>query len=232
MPGDTDATYLAVTASAQTIDGFEKVTGLDTIRFVQDVRLGTTLRGEFGATVRDEAGRGTEVQPTLAADLRTAHRLTSSAYVSAGLSGRARVFAGEAVGWRSAVDLRAYELSLPDQTLAFSARLTSADESQDLPVQLTLGEDSGLRGYPRRELVGDQVLRLNLEDRWDTGSSSAPSTSAPSPSRISAGSASAGRAWARPSAPWAWAFASARPSSSAAGSSASICPSPSTSATA
>lgn len=169
VPGDTDATYLSVTASAQTIRSFEKVTGLDTIRFVQDVRLGTTLSGEAGATVRDEAGRGTEVQPTFAADLRTAHRLTSTIYVSAGLAGRARIFAGEAVGWRSAVDLRAYELSLPDQTLAFSARLTSADESQDLPVQLTLGEDSGLRGYPRREFVGDQILRLNLEDRWDTG---------------------------------------------------------------
>lgn len=169
VPGDTDATHLRLTASTQSIDRFEKVTGLDTIRFVQDVRLGTTLSGEAGATIRDEEGRGTEVQPTVSADLRSAQALSDSTYVSAGANARARLYAGEAVGWLTSVDLRAYELSLPDQTIAFSARYLTAEESQDLPIQFTLGEDSGLRGYPRREFTGDRILRLNLEDRWDTG---------------------------------------------------------------
>lgn len=169
VPGDTDATHLRFTASATRIERFEKVTGLDTIRFVQDVRLGTTLSGEAGVTIRDEDGRGTESQPTFSTALTTAHRLAEDTYLSAAASASARLFAGDAMGWTSRVDLRAYQMSLPNQTLAFGARLVNADESQGLPVQLTLGEDSGLRGYPRREFDGDRILRLNLEDRWDTG---------------------------------------------------------------
>jgi outer membrane protein assembly factor BamA len=42
-------------------------------------------------------------------------------------------------------------------------------EGEDLPIELTLGEDNGLRGYPAREFSGTRRLRFNLEDRIDTG---------------------------------------------------------------
>ena len=39
--------------------------------------------------------------------------------------------------------------------------------SQEL--ELTLGEDNGLRGYPAREFSGSRRVRFNFEDRIDTG---------------------------------------------------------------
>ena len=45
----------------------------------------------------------------------------------------------------------------------------AVEELQGLPVELTLGEDSGLRGYAAHEFAGTARVRLNVEDRFDTG---------------------------------------------------------------
>lgn len=169
VPGDTDATRLALTASATEIARFEKLRGLDTLEFVQDVRFGTTLAAELGALRRDEDGRGAELQPTASARVTSSHRLGPGLLASASAGGSARTYAGEAQGWTAELDLRAYGLLAHEHTLAFAARAVDTAEAQGLPVQLTLGEDAGLRGYPRRQFTGDRLVRLNLEERWHPG---------------------------------------------------------------
>lgn len=169
LPGDTQSTFLGASFGFADITGFDRVTGLDTLQFIQDVQLGLSISAEAGATLRAEEGQSSESQPTGAINLRSTHRFGETRYLSLGASGAARVQSGEAVGWDSRLDLRAFDLTLAPHTFAFSASLVNAEENQDLPVQLTLGEDSGLRGYPRREFAGDRVLRLNLEDRIDLG---------------------------------------------------------------
>ena len=75
------------------------------------------------------------------------------------------------MGWTAAAALHAFQLSLPRQTLALSLAYDEVFESENLPLQLNLGEDSGLRGYPAREFAGTERYRLNLEDRIDVGAS-------------------------------------------------------------
>lgn len=169
LPGDTEATFVGASFGFADISGFDQVTGLDTLQFIQDVQLGFSMDAEAGATLRSEEGEASETQPTGGMNLRSTHRIGETRYVSLGASGAARLESGEAAGWSSRLDLRAFDLTLAPHTFAFSARLVNAEENQDLPVQLTLGEDNGLRGYPRREFAGDRILRLNLEDRIDLG---------------------------------------------------------------
>ncbi len=177
VPGDTETIFAGGTLSWANLSEFRKVTNLDTLRFVQDVRIGTTSYLEAGAVLRDEDrngsagadafGAGSHVQPRISADLNHTVAIGDSRYLSADLNGFVRTYAGEAAGWRTDLNLRAFDLSWQPHTLALAVSYTEADEAQDLPVQLTLGERSGLRGYPNREFVGQRIVRINLEDRID-----------------------------------------------------------------
>ena len=166
-PGDTRSTYVAATLGRAAIRRFDEVTGIDTLRFVEDVELSTRATLELGATLRDEDGRGSEAQPTAALSLTDRRALGQNAYLSAAVDARARAYAGEAVGWSLGGRVTAFETSLPGQTLGATAFYLQAEEDQGLPVQLTLGEGGGLRGYPRRQLTGSRIAGINLEDRID-----------------------------------------------------------------
>lgn len=170
VPGDTTSTFAGVTLGARNIRSFEKVTGLDTLRFVQDLELSSAASLELGGTLRDEDGAGgSELQPTAGLSLSERRMLSSDAFVSGSIEAAGRFEGGEAVGWAATADVSAFLLSLRPHTLAINARLTEANETQDLPVQLVLGEGRGLRGYPRDQFTGQRVLSVSLEDRIDLG---------------------------------------------------------------
>ncbi|MEM9800660.1 MAG: hypothetical protein AAGA20_10060 [Planctomycetota bacterium] len=167
VPGDTTSVFLGGTLSGTDISEFRKVQGLDTIDFIQDLRIGSSASASAGVTLRDEAGMDPEVQPTFRLSADTSVAIGPDRYFTARLGGNARLFDGDAVGWAIATDLHAYDLSFHPHTIAASIRFVEAEETQDLPVQLILGEGNGLRGYPRRQFTGERLLRLNLEDRID-----------------------------------------------------------------
>lgn len=167
VPGDTRSLYIAATVGRASIRRFDEVTGIDTLRFVEDVELATRASFELGGTLRDEDGRDTELQPTAAVSLSDRRAIGRTAYLSAELDGRARTDSGEAVGWSLGGRVTAFETSLPHQTLGVTAFYRQAEEDQGLPIQLTLGEGSGLRGYPRQQFTGSRVAGINLENRID-----------------------------------------------------------------
>lgn len=167
VPGDTTAAFVGVAAGFTDIDRFEKVTGLDTLHFVQDVRIGGSYSLEVGATHRDESGASELIEPTAAASARYATAIAGSRFLSVDFGGSARTYAGDPRGWRADVRLRAFDTSMAPHTLAAGWSFTEVREDEDLPVQLTLGGGSGLRGYPSREFVGQRTAVLNLEDRID-----------------------------------------------------------------
>lgn len=62
------------------------------------------------------------------------------------------------------IDLRYFERSLPRQTLIFHLNITKGWDL-DKDVQLTLGSDSGLRGYHSNQFTGEKKVLFNIEDR-------------------------------------------------------------------
>ncbi|QDV05602.1 Outer membrane protein assembly factor BamA [Planctomycetes bacterium Poly30] len=181
VPGDTESVFAGGTLSWANLSEFREVQYLDTIRFIQDVQVGTTAFLEAGAYFRDEASGGSapagdsaEGQSTQTQiSTRLSHLIApgETRFASASVAGSIRTDGGDTQAWRTDVELRAFDLTWHPHTLAFAVSYTQAEEDQGLPVQLTLGERSGLRGYPNRQLVGDQVLLLHLEDRIDLDAS-------------------------------------------------------------
>ena len=167
VPGDTTAAFVGLAAGFTDIDRFERVTGLDTLRFVQDLQLGRSFALEVGGTHRDETGATERVEPTASASARYATAIASTRFLSFDVGGSARTYAGDPQGWRTDVALRAFDTSLAPHTLAAAVSFTEVDEDEDLPIQLTLGGGSGLRGYPSREFAGQRTAVINLEDRID-----------------------------------------------------------------
>lgn len=173
VPGDTSELQLGVSVGVDAVDGYREVKGLDAIDWVEDLTLGTswTLRG--AAVLRDEDGSGpsagTRVRPRVEATLRSAVEPFAETWLTAELGAGARLDRGEPAEWSTSLALHAFQCSLPAQTLALSLTHESVGDHEDLAPQLTLGEDSGLRGYPAREFAGTRIARLNVEDRVRTG---------------------------------------------------------------
>ncbi len=168
VPEDTQNLYVGAHARIELIDGYRKIDGLDTLDYVQDLQLGLAVTATAGVRWRDEVGIPGAVQPEVAVSLDWATELCDEVFVNCRGSGTARWDAGETVGWRSQLGTWLFAMTGSDNTIGLSATYDAAEEQQDLPIEFTLGEDNGLRGYPARQFSGTRRLRINLENRWDT----------------------------------------------------------------
>jgi hypothetical protein len=169
VPGDTWSAFVGATGNGQLVTGYRKVEGLDTLVYIQDLTLGVDVGATLGARWRDEDGAGGELQPELRAHAAWAAEPVANLFTNVGMRGTVREDAGKAVGWDTMLSARAFAMVAELHTLAAGATFDAIEETQDLPVELTLGEDGGLRGYPTREFAGSRRLRCNLEHRFDTG---------------------------------------------------------------
>lgn len=169
VPGDTDSAEFGPYWTLDWRPRFEKVRRLDALDFDEDLGLGVHGGARLAARYRDERGAGAALQPILAVDARAAMAPARATWLTLAADAALRSDGGQLVGWRTGAAAHAYYLGLPAQTLAASCTFDAVFESQDLQPQLTLGEDNGLRGYPAREFAGQRRIRLNLEDRIDTG---------------------------------------------------------------
>ncbi|MEM7200784.1 MAG: BamA/TamA family outer membrane protein [Planctomycetota bacterium] len=169
VPGDTTAVSAGPFARIDWADSFLKVRNLDALDYDEDVRLGLTAELGLSGVLRDETGRDARLQPAASARFLAAARPLPDTFVTMDVTGAARWYRGDLQGWTAAAALHGYQLSLPAQTLAASISFDAVFEVEDREPQLTLGEDNGLRGYPAREFAGARRVRLNIEDRIDTG---------------------------------------------------------------
>lgn len=168
VPGDTQSLFLGTQLRFAHIDGYRKVTGLDTIDYVQDLALGRFVGATLGARWRDEDGQDAELQPEANGYATWASEPLTNVFLQLSARGGLRFASGETVGSRGELDGWLYVRTTERNMLGGSATFDTATERQDLPIELTLGEDNGLRGYGARQFVGSSRLRLNLEDRYDT----------------------------------------------------------------
>ncbi|MGE3171174.1 MAG: hypothetical protein AB7O97_01025 [Planctomycetota bacterium] len=169
VPGDTADLRLGGLLQWDRVHDYRKVAGIDTLEYVQDLTLGTRVRLDGGLRLRDEDGRAIEPQPEASVGAAWAGEPLSHLFVHLGASVAGRWYAGTAQGWSGSARAQAFWSDAERRTLALSATYDAVEEFEDLPPQLTLGEDTGLRGYRAREFTGTRRLRINLEPRWDTG---------------------------------------------------------------
>jgi hypothetical protein len=169
VPGDTRNLFAGFNARWTIIDGYRKVEGLDTIDYVQDLTLGLHFGATVGARWRDEDGAGSALQPEISSSVNWAAELCDDLFVDIDARASLRFDGGDTVGAMSHTGAWLFWLPHESNTIGSSATYDTVKETQDLPIQLTLGEDNGLRGYPAREFAGTERLRINLEDRYDTG---------------------------------------------------------------
>lgn len=169
VPGDIESTFAGFAFGYRDIFGFREVQGLDTLGYVQDLQLSAGFDAQIGPTFRSEEGEDDATQPTLGLNTNFAFEPLHDTFVSIAANGRGRVDSDDLQGWAVGFDLTAYELALRPHTFATHLSFDEAYEGEGLPIQLTLGEDQGLRGYPSQEFAGERVLKLNFEDRIDLG---------------------------------------------------------------
>jgi hypothetical protein len=169
VPGDTETVEVGPYWQYDVHARYDKVTHLDAIDYVEDLDLGLSLSGRIAARLRDEQGRGSDVDPVFGAGLNIAAQPLPETYATLAAKGNVVTGGDRLHEWNGSLALHAFQQSLPQQTLAASITYDFAGDTQDLIPQLTLGEDNGLRGYPAREFAGSRFARLNLEDRIDTG---------------------------------------------------------------
>ena len=169
VPGDTQRVTLGPYVRYDWIDRFDKLRFVDSLGFVEDVQLGYRAELFAGGQLRDEQGLDERVEPLLLAGLRSSHEVLEDTYVTFSGTGSLRWYAGESQGYAANAALHGFHTGFDRQTWAASLAFDRVFEGEDLPIELTLGEDNGLRGYPAREFSGTRRLRFNLEDRIDSG---------------------------------------------------------------
>lgn len=169
VPGDTDEIEFGPYVAVDWRPEFQRIRGLDAIDYDEDLPLGAHLGLRLAARHRDEAGQTAAVQPVVGGDARLAANPLAATWVTFASFAEARTDDRVLAGWRAGAALHGYWQGLPAQTWCASLAADMVGERQDLAAQVTLGEDSGLRGYPAREFAGSRRVRLNLEDRIDTG---------------------------------------------------------------
>lgn len=168
-PSDSWSAALGVTARWHWVTAYRKVEGLDTLDYVQDLTLGTSCGATAGVRWRDEFGAAGDLQPFVAGRAHWAGEPLPDWFVVVGLGGDVRWDGGETVGWQADAQARTFVRIADRHTFAARVAFDAAEEAQDLPAQLTLGEDTGLRGYRLHQFAGTRRLRGNLEERCDTG---------------------------------------------------------------
>jgi len=168
-PGNTESLFAGVTARWSLIDGYREVEGIDTIDYVQDLTLGLFFGGTAGLRWRDQIGVGPSIQPEIAVHASWAAEPLEDVFAKVSARGTIRYDDSEAVGWNTNLSTWLFAMTGSSNTLGTSATFDAAEETQDLPIELTLGEDNGLRGYLARQFAGTRRIRLNVEDRYDTG---------------------------------------------------------------
>jgi hypothetical protein len=169
VPGDTRELQLGLSFGLDWNHSFRVAQRIDAIDYDEDIRLGASTNLRLALALRDEDGVGAEVQPLVALVGRVAAEVLPESFATFEVDAGLRWSGGEPVSGSARSALHLFQTSLPSQTLAASLRAQWAFDEQDLPPQLTLGEDNGLRGYPARQFASDRLVVLNLEDRIDTG---------------------------------------------------------------
>ncbi len=168
VPADNRLLFGGVTLAQDRLRGYRKVSNIDTLGYVQDIRLATTFTVTAGLNLREDIGAESRLEPVLQVGASRAQSVGARQLIAGRVNASISPVPGADDNWSYSAALHAFAYLGSRQTLALRLDLQVADNGDRLPAQFTLGESSGLRGYPARQFSGERLLRLNLEDRINT----------------------------------------------------------------
>ncbi len=165
VPGDVKRTTLGVFHRWRTQTRFVVDSEIDRLGVDEDLPLGLSLDSFVGISERQQVGFSDQSEPLIGLRLRWATQPRPSTYFTVELASNTRLRDGSTRAYTREGALHAYQKLTERHTLAVAVDYDRALELDDLPPQLTLGEDNGLRGYPARQFTGLERLRVTIEDR-------------------------------------------------------------------
>jgi len=155
--------------AVDTVTSFVKAQGLDTLNFVQDITLGGTAELQLGVNHLDETNNVERTEPTVSLVLDRSLLARENTFLRFTLSGTTIFEESGENPWSATAQMKTYYTGIPNNTVAARFEYSTGEDGSDLPVQLTLGENNGLRGYDTRQFEGRQRARINLESRYRPG---------------------------------------------------------------
>lgn len=167
IPGDTRRHTLGIYHRFRANTRFVVDDHMDRLGVDEDLPLGLAINSFIAISERQEVGLENRTEPIASLDVSWAGQPQSNTYVTMRVAGSARFFKGDTRAFNKNAELHIFNKFASRHTLAFGIDYDEQQELDDLPPQLTLGEDNGLRGYPAREFTGRRRLRLTIEDRYD-----------------------------------------------------------------
>ncbi len=175
-PDDSTRVYASLGVGIERQTGFVKIRGIDTLGYVQDLVMGSSAELRIGVAHQKYDGLDNAVvSPVVGAVLSASRRSTAGTFYRFTFNGSTTLKSisdGELDNraWSVNGSARVFNKLSDRHTLAARLDYTMAEGGdRALPVQQTLGEDNGLRGYASRLLSGRERVRLNLEDRINLG---------------------------------------------------------------
>jgi hypothetical protein len=163
---------------------FEKVRGVDAVRFTEDLSFGYSAEVLAGVNRTNDSDDVSDTEPAVFVDAQYAfgsvrpravaeHAASNwrvaHTFGKVSFNGFSNLQSGNDRSWSAGVTLKLFNRSLRSHTLASRISYVTSDRGDELPAQYTLGENNGLRGYAARQFSGSNRLRINLEDRIFTG---------------------------------------------------------------
>ncbi len=152
--------------------GFTQRTGLDALRGVHDLEIGSEVSVTLGKTLAAGSGRDNPSDVFTRVRIYAAGAPDPFTLIFDGSVEGRQVFSGSNVendGWRDAIaefDLLAYWQPGRWENHTVFGRLSGAGGwAVDQPFQLTLGGRTGVRGYHEEDFPGSRRVTLSVEDR-------------------------------------------------------------------
>jgi len=141
------------------------------LTFVQDVRLGSVAEVRLGVNFVDNFNSQAQsrTDPSVSLVLDKAMAAGDNSLLRFSFTGNAVFEETGGRPWNATARLRAYNTGIKNTTLAFNIDYSTGEDGIGLPVQLTLGENNGLRGYDSRQFQGRQRLRTRRLSVLDVG---------------------------------------------------------------
>lgn len=178
-PSDSTQFYGGFLVAHDTVTEYRKARSLDTLKFTQDISLGSVAELQIGFVHTSYSNTVADYDSVLAPKIvaRLARSLSAGQNTLLRFSINGTATFKDVSGavnplsdnkpWSVTAAAKWFNTSFKSHTLATRLDYAFAESDADLPVQFTLGENNGLRGYASRLLSGRERLRLNIEDRMD-----------------------------------------------------------------
>lgn len=166
-PEDNSTVFIGAILARDRAKQFRTVTGIDSLRFEQDVTLGSNVELVIGLE-QDRTESDQRILPTAFLRSTSRNALGKYNYLNFGIGSNIQWDGSDLEAWSVSTAATWFNTQLDNQTFAARIIYESAFNATGLPPTQTLGEDNGLRGYPAREFNAEQSLLLNLEYRVTT----------------------------------------------------------------